>query len=84
MTALCCPIEPHELTKDMRRGMDSIVQRVAAASAVSGSGVDLLLRIYLAGVYHGQALARIDARRGETREAGLDPEGTKAGIAPNP
>jgi hypothetical protein len=40
----------------MERGLQDIVRRVAAASAAAGSGRDLLLRIYLAGVYHGVRL----------------------------
>ena len=54
--SLVCPIDPGGLPKDMRRGMESIANRVAAASAARGLGKDLILRIYLAGIHHGVKL----------------------------
>lgn len=55
---IVCPIEPHELERAHRRGMDNIVRRVLAASVVKGQGADLFLRVYLAGMYHGLKLDR--------------------------
>lgn len=46
------PIQPHEMTDEQRKGMDRIVRRVAANSVMQGRGQDLLLRVYLAGMYH--------------------------------
>ena len=51
-------LQPHELERSQLRGIENIVQRVAAQSAALGHGADLLLRIYMAGIYHGQALAQ--------------------------
>lgn len=53
---LVCPIEPYEMDKRMRRGFNDIVDRVAASAAAHGLGKDLLLRIYLAGIFHGVEL----------------------------
>jgi hypothetical protein len=40
------------MTDEQRKGMDRIVRRVAANSVMQGRGQDLLLRVYLAGMYH--------------------------------
>lgn len=50
---LVSPVEPYELDKRMRQGMEDICRRVATKSAVQGRGADLLLRVYMAGFYHG-------------------------------
>lgn len=51
--SLTASVEPHELAKPMRDHLDDIVRRVTAAAVVEGQGHDLLLRVYLAGMYHG-------------------------------
>lgn len=54
---LSCPIQPHQIDKLMRGGLEGICQRVAVRAALDGAGSDLLLRVYLAGIYHGAGLA---------------------------
>jgi hypothetical protein len=56
--SLHCPIEPHQLAKDHRRGIEDIVRRVTMSCTVQGAGRELLLRIYLAGMYHGIELTK--------------------------
>jgi hypothetical protein len=55
---LVCPIEPYEMPKPLRRGFDELVGRVVASAAAHGLGNDLLLRVYLAGFYHGVELSK--------------------------
>jgi hypothetical protein len=55
---LVCPIEPYELDKQMRFGMSDLASRVAASCAAHGIGKDLLLRVYMAGIYHGVELVK--------------------------
>jgi hypothetical protein len=45
------------LPKLMNRGMRDICKRVVSAAVVRHSGDDLLLHIYMAGVYHGAEMA---------------------------
>lgn len=72
MTDLTAPLHPGELPKAMRRGIEHIVERIVTASAVKGGGQDLLMRVYMAGVYHGAELAgqgierRCSLTQGET------------------
>ena len=56
MATLTCPIQPHELDPKMRDGFSDLVRRVTAKAAIEGRGRDLLLRVYLAGLYHGAEL----------------------------
>lgn len=59
--SLTAPIEPHQLDRKMRHGMNDLVARIAAQAAVQGRGHELLLRIYMAGLYHGMTLGeRLD------------------------
>lgn len=51
------PVQPYELDKRLRAGMDDIVRRVTAAAVIEGRGQDVFLRIYLAGMFHGQEIA---------------------------
>jgi hypothetical protein len=53
---LVCPVQPHELDKKMRFRFEDLTRRVALKSAHEGRGNDLLLRVYLAGLYHGATL----------------------------
>lgn len=55
---LLCPIKPHELDKQMRFGFNDLVQRVTTAAVLEGVGQDLLLRVYLAGLFHGVELQK--------------------------
>lgn len=50
---LLCPIEPHEIDKKQRFLWNDLLRRVTAKACVQGRGQDLLLYIYLAGLYHG-------------------------------
>jgi hypothetical protein len=52
-----CPIQPHELDSCLRAGMNEIVRKVVAQSVAEGGGQDIFLRVYLAGMYHGQEIA---------------------------
>lgn len=67
-TPLVCPIEPHEMDKALRFGMEDIVRRVVVATTMQGVGRDLLLRVYLAGMYHGVEMSK--------RPSPLPPAGT--------
>lgn len=60
--SLTCSVKPHELDARLRRGLEDICRRVAAKSAVEGRGADLLLRIYMAGFYHGEIAAQERAK----------------------
>lgn len=51
--SVTAPIQPHEIPRSMREHLDDIVRRVVMASTVQGQGRDLMLRVYLAGMYHG-------------------------------
>ena len=51
--SLTASIQPHEIPKSMRDHLSDIARRVALAAAVEGNGHDLMLRVYLAGMYHG-------------------------------
>lgn len=53
---LSAPIQPHELDKPMRHGMEDLVSRISARAVLEGRGQDLLLRIYMAGMYHATEL----------------------------
>ncbi len=50
---LAASIQPHEIPRAMRDHLDDIVRRVVLAATVEGLGHDLMLRVYLAGMYHG-------------------------------
>lgn len=53
MPSLLAPVEPQDLDKQMRHGMDDLVRRVAARAVIQGRGDSLLLWVYMAGFYHG-------------------------------
>ena len=55
---LLCPVEPHEMSKEMRRSFNEIVRRVTVSAAAHGWGNDLLLRVYTAGIFHGVELQK--------------------------
>jgi hypothetical protein len=42
----------------MRHSMTGLASRVAARSVIEGRGQDLLLRVYMAGLYHGMELQK--------------------------
>lgn len=65
MTGIACPIQPHELDKRIRSGMDDIVMKVVTRAVVEGRGQDLLLRVYMAGMYHGVELSEAQQDRKE-------------------
>jgi hypothetical protein len=54
--ALVAPIDPAEIDKKIRAHMNDIVRRIIAQSAYEGRGSDIMMRIYLAGLYHGATL----------------------------
>lgn len=56
-TSVTAPIELHELDKPFRRGLEDLVERVTMKAVIDGDGRDLLLRVYLAGLYHGSEIA---------------------------
>lgn len=57
-TPLACPVEPYEMDKALRAGMEDIVRRVVCAVTMQGAGRDLMLRVYLAGLSHGVELTK--------------------------
>jgi hypothetical protein len=59
--SLAAPVTPTEMDKHLRAGLQSLVERVAAKAVLDGRGRDLLLRIYIAGIYHGAALAKAES-----------------------
>lgn len=56
MTSIIAPVKPHELTKQQRERFSDLVRRVTVAAAVDGRGADLLIRVYMAGLYHGSEI----------------------------
>ena len=52
------PIKLHEVNKKQLAAMQEIVDKVVCRSVVEGLGKDLLLRVYLAGLYHGSTVKR--------------------------
>lgn len=54
---LIAQIHPHELSKAMLKDMNDLVRRISCAAVIKGRGNDLLLYIYLAGLYHGSELS---------------------------
>jgi len=67
--SVACPIEPHMLDKKMRRGFEDMVERVVMANVVAGDGKDLMLRVYLSGLYHGAEAAKRTASASEPGNA---------------
>lgn len=61
MTQIVCPVEPYQMDKDMRRGMEDMLSRVVRVEAERGIGHDLMLRVFLAGIHIGHAVTQ---RRG--------------------
>lgn len=55
---LLCPVKPYELDKQMRFGFNDLVQRVTTAAVLHNEGRDLMLYVYLAGLYHGVELQK--------------------------
>jgi hypothetical protein len=64
--SLSCPVAPHDMSKALRFGMEQLCQRVVASAAGHGVGRDLILRVYLAGIYHGVELSKRDSNSGPT------------------
>ncbi len=56
--SLTCPIQPHELDKRLDFGLRDIARRVTTKAVLEGRGADILLRIYMAGMYHGFELGK--------------------------
>ena len=52
------PIKLHEVDKKQLAAMQGIVDKVVCRAVVEGLGQDLLLRVYLAGLYHGSTVKR--------------------------
>lgn len=63
--SIICPIPPMSMDRKMRNGFEDICRRVAKAAVLEGRGTDLLLRVYLAGLYHG-AMLGAEKDRGES------------------
>lgn len=66
MKRLTAPMEPNELPPEIRRSMGDLVKRVVRRAAAEGSGEDLLLRVYMAGLHHGQEQTERNRRKAST------------------
>lgn len=47
------PIQPHEMDRALRNGLEEVVRKVVCRATFEGVGRDVFLRVYLAGLYHG-------------------------------
>lgn len=47
------PINFRSLPKAQQFGFEQLVNKVVASCVIRGAGADLLLEVYLAGIYHG-------------------------------
>ena len=54
---LDAPLEPKELDAKALYDLQRIVRRVSAKAVFKGHGEDLLMRVYLSGLYHGMMLS---------------------------
>lgn len=63
--SLSAPVHPGELDKRMYRGLNDLAGRVAAKAIREGRGQDILLRIYMAGLYHGMMLVQEQSHAAE-------------------
>lgn len=52
-TPILSPVKPHELTKQESSVMREILRRVIVAATIDGRGDDLMLRVYMTGIFHG-------------------------------
>jgi hypothetical protein len=57
MTAVFPPIELHQLPKAQVNEFRRLTDKIVCAATVHGNGQDLILRVYLAGLYHGTLAA---------------------------
>jgi hypothetical protein len=57
MTELLAPVRPHEIPAKTRKGLEDLVERITGAAVLHNRGKDMLLLIYLAGMYHGVELS---------------------------
>lgn len=67
-TSVTAPIELHTLDKGFRRGLNDLVERVTMKAVIDGDGRDLMLRVYLAGLYHGSECAKRTQAQGQQNE----------------
>ena len=52
------PVKLHEVDKKQLADIQVIVEKVVCRAVVEGLGKDLLLRVYLAGLYHGSQVGK--------------------------
>ena len=57
MTPVSSPIALGALPAEQLAAFRSVVNKVVCAAAVDGMGGDIMLRVYLAGLYHGTLAA---------------------------
>ena len=57
MTAPVAPINFRSLPKAQQFAFENVVNKVVASCVIKGLGSDLLLQVYLAGLYHGSQSA---------------------------
>ncbi len=57
MTRTMPPIRLGELPPKQLNQFRTVVEKVVCAATVDGAGRDLILRVYLAGLYHGTLAA---------------------------
>ncbi|NPD16933.1 hypothetical protein HOY34_17205 [Xinfangfangia sp. D13-10-4-6] len=57
MTMPVAPIEFRSLPKAQQFSFERVVEKVVASCVIKGLGKDLLLQVYLAGLYHGSQSA---------------------------
>lgn len=57
MTAVFPPINWAEIPKAQKDDFRRVVNKVVCAATADGLGADLMLRVYMAGLYHGTLAA---------------------------
>ncbi len=48
------PVQPHELPRHVRVGLEAMLAKVVQHAAHKGAGQDMLLQIYMAGMHHAR------------------------------
>ena len=57
MTAVFPPVNLGKIPRAQLNEFRRVVDKVVCAAAVDGVGADIMLRVYLAGLYHGTLAA---------------------------
>jgi len=55
--SVSAPLQPHELDKKELIRLQQVVKKVSSKAVIQGRGEDLLMRVYLSGLYHGMMMS---------------------------